>query len=249
MEELTVACRGLTPLADHFAVIIAAAGRGERMGADAELNKPYVKIKGKPLISYSLGFFDAVTWVDDILVMTAEHEVGYCQHAVVERYRYHKVSAVLPGGDTRQETVWKALQQLKADPPAYVAVHDAARPFLTYGTFYQLSLHAHHYGAAVPGIKVRDTIKLTDAKNFILETPPREYLFAVQTPQVFHFDRLYEAYRQAMQAGYTGTDDASLYERFVGAVRLVEAETDNLKLTTPEDLVMMEYTMGHWKQQ
>jgi 2-C-methyl-D-erythritol 4-phosphate cytidylyltransferase len=211
------------------------------------INKPYVRIKGKPLITYSLGFFDAVTWVDSIMVMAAAAETSYCREEIVKRYRYRKVSAVLTGGLSRQASVWQGLKQLEASNPAYVAVHDAARPFLSYSTFYQLSLEAHHYGGAVPGVKLKDTVKLIDQKNFILQTPPRDQLFAVQTPQVFHYDRLYRAYQQAEQAGYEATDDAALYERFIGPVRLVESEEDNIKLTTPADLAAIEYLLEQRK--
>jgi 2-C-methyl-D-erythritol 4-phosphate cytidylyltransferase len=234
-------------LSDTFTVIVAAAGKSARMGAGALVNKPYIRVKGKPLLAYSLGFFDAVTWVDSVIVMVAEHETQYCLETVVNRYRYHKVRAVLPGGVSRQDSVWRGLKHLAADPPSYVAVHDAVRPFLSYAAFYQLSLEAHHYGGAVPGVKVKDTVKLADQKNFVLQTPPRDYLFSAQTPQVFHFDRLYDAYRRAEQEGYAGTDDASLYERFIGPVRLVESDVDNVKLTTPAELVLMEYMMENWK--
>ena len=238
-------------MADALKVIIAAAGSSSRMGPEIEVNKPYIKLKGKPILTYSLGFFDAITWVDEVIIMAAPEEVEYCQQAIVKKYGYQKVTAVLPGGARRQDTIWQGLQYLSKRGSTYVAVHDGARPFLSYGVFYQLCLEAYHFGATVPGVKVKDTVKLVNEGNVVTKTPPREYLFAVQTPQVFHFERIYQAYERALHENFYGTDDAGLYERFIGPVRLVESERDNLKITTPLDLILAEQVVekvnrGEW---
>jgi 2-C-methyl-D-erythritol 4-phosphate cytidylyltransferase len=228
-------------------VIVAAAGKAARMGGFAGINKPYVRIQGQPLLAYSLTFFELVDWVDTVVVMAAAEEADYCREEVVASYQCAKVQAVLPGGADRQASVWKGLQYLsRQEPPDFVAVHDAARPFLSARLLTALRLAAQRDGAAAPGIRLRDTVKLADAERFTSQTLPREALFAVQTPQAFHFDQLYAAYQQAQQAGYAGTDDAALYERFIGPVRLVESPVDNIKLTTPEDVDLITYRMERW---
>jgi len=228
-------------MASKLRVIIAAAGQGNRM--QSSTNKQYLLLNDLPVISYSLDFFDKLDVVDEIVVVTGEKELDYCENEIIKRFKYNKVSAVLPGGAERQDSVWAGLTKLGSDTEL-VAVHDGARPLLSLEVFLRLLEAAGQWGAAIPGVASKDTIKVVDQEGLVISTPDRSTLFAIQTPQVFRYDQLLAAYRQAYQDGFRGTDDASLFERYIGRVRVVEGDFNNLKITTPGDLVLVEALLG-----
>jgi len=224
-------------MVNNLRVVIAAAGKGSRMKSG--INKQYMLLNSRPILSYSLDFFEKLDIVEQIVVITGEHELDYCEQEVIKRFKYNKVSAVLPGGKERQDSVLIGLHKLGSDTNL-VAVHDGARPLLSSGLFSRLFKQAEEWGAAIPGIPSKDTLKMVDGESFVRQTLDRTSIYAIQTPQIFKYAELMTAYRKAYEENFQGTDDASLFERYIGRVRLVEGEYNNLKITTPEDLIIAE---------
>jgi len=224
-------------MVDNLRVVIAAAGKGSRMGTTT--NKQYMLLKGAPVLSYSLEFFEKLPVVNQIVVVCARDEVDYCKEEIIKRFKFNKVAAVVPGGQERQDSVWAGLQQLGADTDL-VAVHDGARPVLSAEVLTRLLAEAREWGAAIPGIASRDTVKLGDRDGFVRQTLDRTSVYAIQTPQVFNYTELVTAYREAREEEFLGTDDASLFERYIGRVKIVPGDYNNIKITTPQDMIVAE---------
>ena len=224
-------------MVDNLRVVIAAAGKGRRMGSTT--NKQYMLLNGTPVLSYSLDFFERLPVVNQIVVVCARDEVEYCEEEIIKRFQFNKVAAVVPGGQERQDSVWAGLQYL-GDDTDLVAVHDGARPLLSAEVLTRLLTEAREWGAAIPGIASRDTVKLGDRDGFVRQTVDRTSVYAVQTPQVFNYTELVTAYREAREEGFLGTDDASLFERYIGRVKIVPGDYNNIKITTPQDMIVAE---------
>jgi len=221
-------------MVDNLRVVIAAAGKGSRM--ESATNKQYLLLNSRPVLTYSLEFFEQVDLVDEIVVVASEKEVDYCRNEIVKKYGFKKVSQVLAGGKERQDSVWAGLRSLGSDTD-FVAVHDGARPLLSLEVLNRLLQEAIEWGAAIPGVVSKDTIKVVDRDGFVRNTLDRTVVFGIQTPQVFKYKELYAAYQQAYEEGFTGTDDASLFENYIGRVKVVEGDYNNIKITTPGDLI------------
>ncbi|HPF19955.1 MAG TPA: 2-C-methyl-D-erythritol 4-phosphate cytidylyltransferase [Syntrophomonas sp.] len=224
-------------MADNLRVVIAAAGQGSRMGS--KTNKQFIMLNHKPVIAYSLDFFERHNAVDEIVVVTSARELEYCRDEIIARNKYQKVSAVLAGGQERQDSVWAALQYLARDTD-YVAVHDGARPLLSTDVLNRLLEAAEDWGAAIPGVPSRDTVKMINKDSFVRQTLDRSVVYSIQTPQVFKFKELYTAYKYAEEEDFYATDDAALFEKYIGQVKVVEGSYDNIKITTPLDLVFVQ---------
>jgi 2-C-methyl-D-erythritol 4-phosphate cytidylyltransferase len=222
---------------DKLRVVIAAAGTGSRMKSG--INKQYMMLQARPVLSYCLDFFEQQDIVDQIVVISGASEREYCEREIIERFNYRKVTAVLPGGAERQDSVWAGLEFLGADTEL-VAVHDGARPILNQEVWEQLVAAAKQWGAAIPGVASKDTLKRVDREGFVQQTLERNSIVAVQTPQVFKYAELVAAYRLARQDMYRATDDSALFERYIGRVRVVEGDYNSLKITTPVDLRVVE---------
>jgi 2-C-methyl-D-erythritol 4-phosphate cytidylyltransferase len=222
---------------DNLRVVIAAAGVGRRMGGG--INKPYRLLLSRPVLAYSIDVFEAHPQVDEIIVVAHPDEVDYCQSEVIKPYGYKKVSRVIPGGAERQDSVWAGLQSLGPDT-AYVAFHDGARPLLSKGLIDRLLEAAREWGAAIPGVTARDTLKKIDRDGFVAQTLDRSVVSMIQTPQIFQYQELRRAYEFAYRDGLIGTDDASLFEVYIGRVKVVPGEDNNIKMTTSEDLLIAE---------
>lgn len=231
-------------MANNLGVVVAAAGIGSRMKSN--ISKQYLLLEQKPILAYSLQVFEACEAVKQIVVAVQPAAADYCQKEVIDKYGFKKITDLVAGGETRQQSVWQGLQRL-AESNTIVAVHDGARPFVTPEMLARLLDAAARWGAAIPGVPVKDTIKVIDQQGFVDRTLFRDNLFAVQTPQLFTGAELRKAYRLAMVEGFKGTDDASVYEKYIGKVRVVEGEYCNIKITTPEDLVIAEGLMANSK--
>jgi 2-C-methyl-D-erythritol 4-phosphate cytidylyltransferase len=224
-------------MADNLRVVIAAAGVGSRM--KSSINKQYLDLLGKPVLTYSLDLFEQSRLVQSIVVVANSNDLSYCQNSIVKKFGYRKVAAVIPGGEERQDSVWAGINYFN-EPGGYIAIHDGARPLLSNDLFCKLVQQAKEWGAAVPGVVPRDTLKVADTNELVLETLDRSRIRAIQTPQIFKYDLIVQAYRQAYADGFRGTDDASLYEKYIGRVKVVEGEDQNLKITNPLDLTLAE---------
>lgn len=218
-------------------VIILAGGSGSRMNSSTP--KQHLLLLDKPVLVYSLLFFEK-SFADEIILVVRRGEEAYCQREYVEKYGLQKVTAVTAGGCERFESVWNGLQ--KVTDADYIWVHDGARPFMTEELLERLLQAAEQTNAVVPGVRVKDTMKQTNAQGKILATVPRQDLWSIQTPQVFSAGLLQEAYTKLMQQGMTDvTDDGMVVERMTNhPVFVAEGEERNIKLTTPEDKQILE---------
>ena len=203
------------------------------------VKKPYLKLAQKPILAHTIQRFEQHTAVDAIFVIVDKNDFSECQTSVLEPYTFTKVQELVAGGETRQMSVYNGIRALSADVD-FVVVHDAVRPFVTDETISDCLIAADECGAAVAAVPVKDTIKISDENAFIVETPARERLWTVQTPQVFRKSLLEEAHRAAREQQRTATDDAALVEQLGFPVKLVMGNYANLKITTPEDLRIAE---------
>ncbi len=230
-------------------VVIAAAGKGLRMGNDR--NKQYEEVLGKPILARTIQTFEDCSLVDEIIITVGESEVEYCKENIVGKYKFDKVKAVVTGGATRQRSVYNGLAMVSSDC-SIVVIHDGARPFIDEKTIYACIDTAEEYGAACAAVPVKDTIKRADAEGCVDETLDRSSLWSIQTPQAFQYDLILEAHRKAGSEGFEGTDDAVLAERLEKKVKLVMCSYNNIKITTKEDLTIAEsickYHMKGYKE-
>ncbi len=224
-------------MADSLSVLLAAAGTGSRMGSD--INKQYILLKDRPVICYSLDLFESMSIVEEVVIAAHPTELEYCSNQIVSKFGYKKVTHVVAGGPTRQDSVWHGLQMI-APNKQIVAIHDGARPLMNEALFLSLVEAVQQWGAAIPGISARDSLKLVDEKGFVIRSLDRSTVMAVQTPQLFRYSELVKAYEKAWDEGFQATDDAALYERYIGRVKIVPGDYRNIKITTQEDLIIGE---------
>lgn len=217
--------------------IIPAAGQSRRMGLGT--NKQFLTLGGKPVLAHTLAVFENCLAVQEIIVVAAPGEEEYCSQEIVRKYNFSKVFQVITGGRERQDSVYQGILALSSDTDL-VVVHDGARLFLTAELIEESINHCQETGAAIVAVPVKDTIKIVNEEHTVENTPPRNILWAVQTPQTFSYSLLKKAHQEAKLDGFLGTDDASLVERLGGQVRVVLGSYENLKITTPEDLIIGE---------
>ncbi|ABY92142.1 2-C-methyl-D-erythritol 4-phosphate cytidylyltransferase [Thermoanaerobacter brockii subsp. lactiethylicus] len=221
----------------NVSAVIVAAGKGIRMGHT--VNKVYLPIAGKPVLYYSLKAFDEIDWIKEIVVVVSKEEMEYCQENVVKKYFFKKPIKLVEGGSERQYSVYNGIINTEGDCEI-IAIHDGARPLIEKEIVIKALKEAYLHKAVALGVPVKDTIKVVDGKNFILNTPDRKYLWAIQTPQVFERNLIIKAHQRALEDGFLGTDDTVLVERLGYKVKVVEGDYRNIKITTPEDLIVAE---------
>lgn len=217
-------------------VIIPAAGQGRRM--NAPINKQYLTLRGKPILAYTLDVFENCSLIDEIILVINADEFRICQQQVLRPYGYKKIK-VIEGGNTRQKSVYEGLKVVnsKAD---IVMTHDGARPIIQESVIIKSIYETKEHKATVVGVPAKNTIKVVNHKDFVEYTPNRDFLMEVQTPQTFTYELLKEAHEKAIEEGVEGTDDAFLVERISHPVKIVTGHYNNIKITTPEDLIIAE---------
>lgn len=225
----------------HVAIVLSA-GKGKRMGSS--VSKQYLPIGGKPVIYYSLKAFEDCPFIDEIILVTGKEDIAYCRHEIVEKYDFAKVTAVIEGGAERYFSVYQGLCAI--DACDYVYIHDGARPFLSQEILMRVHDGVTVHQACVVGMPVKDTIKISDEEGFAESTPDRSKIWQVQTPQVFSFPLVKNAYEKLkkeleVNQELSITDDAMVVERYTDQkVKLIEGAYTNIKITTPEDLKLAE---------
>ena len=221
----------------NVTAIVLAAGKGSRM--QSEIPKQYLLIEEKPVLYYSLRSFEEST-VDNIVLVVSEDDVSYCIEDIVKKYHFTKVKNVVAGGSERYWSVRNGLVAAKNSD--YVLIHDAARPCITVDMIERSIEAVKETGTCTVGVPVKDTIKLVDDDTYGVDTPPRKYLWQVQTPQSFLYQDIMAAYRLMEQSNDTDiTDDTMIMERFMGKrTKLILGDYCNIKITTPEDLWIAE---------
>jgi len=221
-------------------VLIPAAGMGRRMGAS--VSKQYLQLGGRPILSRTLELFQQHPAVRHIFPIIPADEIEFFSNEILPQCELSKLGGIVAGGKERQDSVLNGLQQLRLngiEPDSVVLVHDGVRPLLDPAMITPLIELAVLKGGAVLGVPVKDTIKEVE-HGFIQGTPDRRRLWQVQTPQAFRFEILWRAYQKAAEDDFSGTDDASLVERLGLSVAMVAGDYRNIKITTPEDLLIAE---------
>lgn len=216
------------------AAIVVAAGSSQRMGSD----KIFASLGGLPVLVRSVRAFEENELVDEIVVVTREEKLEQVA-ALVRKYALHKVSKVIIGGKTRVESCLAGVSEVD-HRAELIAIHDGARPLVTQRVIRETVRAAQAYHAAVPVVRSTDTLKLLDEEGVVTGSVDRETIFRVQTPQVFRADLIKGALTEAMKRGLKITDDCSAMELMGVKTHTVEGDEDNLKLTTPRDLVLAE---------
>ena len=225
-------------MSERNTAIVLAAGQGKRM--HSKVQKQFLEIQGYPVLYYSLRCFQESPLIQDIILVTGEESISYCKEEIVQKYGFTKVSAVIPGGKERYDSVYAGLCECR--DCEYVLIHDGARPFVTEEILKRGLQKVKETGACVIGMPSKDTVKLSDEEGYVKETPNRKCVWTIQTPQIFLYSLIREAHDSIRQKDMSKiTDDAMVVEQETGVkVRLVEGSYQNIKITTPEDLDVAE---------
>lgn len=219
----------------RFTAIVLAAGLGKRM--NGKMPKQYLLLEHKPILYYSLKAFEESP-VDDMILVVAAGEEEFCKREIVERFKLKKVRSVVSGGKERYHSVYEGLKA--AQNTDYVLIHDGARPFIQ-DDIIQRSIEAViKYDACVVGMPVKDTIKILDEAHFVADTPKRNLVWQIQTPQTFAYPLIFSAYQEIIKTeDIQITDDAMVLEYMTGKkIKVVEGDYRNIKITTPEDMAV-----------
>jgi 2-C-methyl-D-erythritol 4-phosphate cytidylyltransferase len=221
-------------------ILVPAAGTGRRMGA--VVSKQYLHLNGKPILARTLELFQQHSQVEAIYPIVSAADLDYCQNEIIAPHNLSKVRRLIVGGAERQESVHNGLIALKEDgyiqAQRPILVHDGARPLFNPVLLDKLLMQIDQIGAAIVAVPVKDTIKRVRSESMVVDTTlARETLWQAQTPQGARYELLQQAYTVAAK-GFSGTDDASLIEHIGQQVAIVLGDYRNIKITTPEDLVI-----------
>lgn len=222
--------------------IVPAAGLGRRFGTGT--NKPFQELDRKPLIVWSLEVLASVSQIDEIIPVFKRDEMEFGR-SLIEEYRLQKIQRIAPGGKERQDSVFNGLRLIE-DRESVILIHDGVRPCIDRNLVERV-LGALQDGdipcdGVIPGVPAKDTMKEA-AEGIVTKTLRRSSLWAIQTPQAFPYESVMRAYERAGKEGFYSTDDAALVERNGGVLRVVMGSYRNIKITTPEDLIIAEAFM------
>ncbi len=244
--------------------IILAAGTGKRMNSSTA--KQYLHLGGKPILYYSIKAFED-SCVDEIILVTGKSDIDFCKSSIVDTYKFKKVRHIVEGGKERYHSVFNGLN--KIDTADYVLIHDGVRPFITVDIIEDTIKNLEVHNACAVGVPSKDTIKIVNQDGIVIETPDRDKIWSVQTPQAFSYDIIKQAYCMIMEklaynkvqrdykdlpiitadknlknADVTGiniTDDAMVVEYTMNyPIKMIMGSYRNIKITTPEDLIIGE---------
>jgi 2-C-methyl-D-erythritol 4-phosphate cytidylyltransferase len=217
-------------------VIIAAGGMGKRMQSSE--GKLFIEIGSFPMIALTVSVFESSEIIDDIILVVALDEIERAKK-LVEKYGFKKIRHIIQGGATRQDSIYNGLQVVSTDTDI-VVIHDGARPFVTKEIILEAISETRAYRAVIVGMPVKDTIKTVKDDRLVSNTLDRDFLWQVQTPQVFDYSLIKEAYERAKRLEIQATDDARLVERLGEKVKMIMGSYENIKITTPEDVKIAE---------
>ena len=214
--------------------VIVSAGNSTRM---CGVNKQFLEINDIPVIAHTINAFDKLDVINEIVVVTRECDIADVK-SLIEKYNFKKVSTVVPGGETRQLSVYNGVINT-SDSADYVAIHDGARPLVSDKVIVNTLNNAFEFDAAATGVKVKDTVKVVDDNDNIVDTPDRTYMRFIQTPQIFK-KSLYIDAVNSVENSKNFTDDCMLIEAYGKKVKFVDGDYENIKITTPEDVELAE---------
>ena len=213
--------------------IVLAGGKGKRMGTD--ISKQFIEINEKPIIYYTLKAFEDCKEIDETILVLPKDEIEYFKNEIQSKFNF-KISKIVAGGKERQDSVYNALKNLRDCD--IVLIHDGARAFVSERIIKDGIKYAKEFGAAAPGVMPKDTIKVKDSNSFSVETPERSSLVAVQTPQCFNYDLIKRGHDKIKSEGILVTDDTMIIDILGKDVYLFDGDYKNIKITTPEDLIL-----------
>lgn len=214
--------------------VVPAAGRGRRLGEKKD--KVFISLGNKPILFYTLKALENSKLINEIILVVGSRHLDYTKNVFLPKFQFTKVSKVISGGRTRAISVSKGLSLLSQDTDL-VLIHDGARPFIDKYIIEKTIMEARRSGAAISGVPVKSTVKRVRGKK-VEETVERRGLWEIQTPQVFKKDILLRCYRKFGENKFSPTDDAQVLERCGYKVKVVEGKSSNIKITTPEDLML-----------
>jgi len=220
----------------HVSAVIAAGGKGRRM--NSSISKQFLNIKGRPILYYTLKKFERIDKIKSIILVVGADDIDFTREEIVKRYKFKKIK-IVQGGKERQDSVYNGLRELSPQTDI-VVIHDGVRPFVPVTIIEKSIAAAAKYKAVGVAVPVKDTIKVVDINNTIITTPDRKTLWAMQTPQSFTYDVIMRAYEKAMDDDFYGTDDTVLVERLGLPVKIIEGAYENIKITTPENIIFAE---------
>lgn len=225
--------------------IVPAAGIGKRFGTGT--HKQFETLQGKPVLIWPLEIFQSIQSIQEIIPVLAHDDMEQGRE-IFARYRITKIKKIAPGGKERQDSVWNGLK-LVGDKQSIILIHDGVRPLiekhLVESLIQEMLGNLPETGRCdgiVPGVPPKDTVKEASGR-IVKKTLKRNMLWAIQTPQIFPYKIIYNAYEKAIQEGYYSTDDAALVEKYKGKVCIGPGSYRNIKITTPEDLKIAELLM------
>ena len=223
---------------DKCTAIVLSAGKGKRMGGDTA--KQYMLLKGRPVLYYCLKAFED-SFIDEIIIVASAGDFDFIKKDIVDKYGITKVVKMVEGGAERYDSVLCGLRA--AGRCDYVFIHDGARPFVDREILNRAYETVKQYGTAIVSVPSKDTVKIVDGEGLTLETPDRKSVWLMQTPQVFAYGPILEAYeRMSESESKSGiTDDAMVMEEFGDMpVHVTQGSYRNIKITTPEDMLIAE---------
>lgn len=222
---------------EKVTAVVLAAGKGSRMHSN--IQKQYMTLLERPVITYALEAFEDSS-VDEVILVVAPGEVEYAQKNILDKYSYKKVKKIVTGGAERYHSVYEALCVIPEEN--YVLIHDGARAFITPELIEFCIEQVKKDKSCVMGMPVKDTIKIVDEDCYAVSTPPRSTMWQIQTPQCFVTAEIREAYQKMMEAGDDSvTDDGMVMETYgIRGVRMIKGSYENMKITTPEDMLLGE---------
>jgi 2-C-methyl-D-erythritol 4-phosphate cytidylyltransferase len=225
--------------------IVPSAGESRRIGQ----KKEFLLLGDRPLLAHTLQPLEEHPQISKIILVVDEGNLEYTKKEIIEKYGFKKVKEVVVGGAERQDSVYNGLKRVAKDCDI-VLIQDGARPFLTEDLITRSIEEVKKHKAAVVAVPCIDTIKFAQKEsNMALETLDREYLWMAQTPQTFRYELILKAYEKAKEENFRGTDDASLVERRGQPVKIVGGSYDNIKITTPQDLILAEAILAKRKSE
>ena len=224
--------------------IIAAGGLGKRIvedsatGGEGNLPKQFLMLKGKPILAHTIDKFQRCELIDEIILVVPEDYMGYCSQAIADKYSFKKIKRIVCGGKERQDSVYLGLKACPKNTST-VAIHDGVRPLISPDKISESIKLCQKKKAVILAVPAKDTIKRVEGGS-VTTTLDRKKLWLTQTPQVFEYRLILDAYEKAKEDDFVGTDDSVLVERQGHEVVILEGEYENIKITTAQDLTLAE---------
>ena len=243
IQRITDALRTLSPSENRryfTSAILLAAGSGDRFG-QVMGRKQFCPVCGVPALVHTLRAFEASSYIHEIIIVTRDSEIPRCRE-YADMYGMRKVTKIIAGGNDRQASAKLGFDAI-SDKSKYVAIHDGARCLITTDIIDNTIRSAYEHGAAIAAERSRDTVKIATDTGFAKDSPDRNTVWLAKTPQVFRADMYRAAVYTAEKDGVRATDDSMLVERLGFKVKMVECGNENIKLTTPNDLILAEAIM------